>query len=83
MLGTGISRMSSRRERGTLGGILDVDLIRGSDNLHLLVELLGVVKSEDDVVEPGMEGNLLAREEERSLPCEPPLCSRQEEGRGK
>src|SRR5580693_2066857 len=55
------------RERGTLGRILDVDLIRRSDNLHLLVELLGVVKSEDDVVEPGMEGNLLAREKKEAF----------------
>src|ERR1700751_2013547 len=56
-----------RREGGTLGGILDVDLIRGSDNLHLLVELLGVVKSEGDVIEPGMEGNLLARKKKEAF----------------
>src|SRR5271156_34318 len=55
------------RERRTLGGILDVDLICRSDNLHLLVELLGVIKSEHDVIETGMEGDLLARKKKEAF----------------
>src|SRR5260370_38620489 len=56
-----------RRERGSLGGVLGIDLVRRRRDLHLLVQLLRVVHCEIDFVRPGVESELLARKEEEAL----------------
>ena len=56
----------ARGERGTLGGVLRIDLIRGSSDLYLLVELLSVVLGEGELVEARVKVERFAGEEEEA-----------------
>ena len=56
----------ARGERGTLGGVLRIDLIRGSSDLYLLVELLSVVQCEGELVEARVKVERFAGEEEEA-----------------